>query len=62
MKKKKNIAIVAHDNRKKDIIEWASFYWKELVQHDLTRIIHQKMMNSDDKQLKILFLSCLCQG
>ena len=22
MKKKKNIAIVAHDNRKKDIMEW----------------------------------------
>ncbi len=36
MKKKKNIAIVAHDNRKKDIIEWASFNWKELIQHDLT--------------------------
>lgn len=35
MKKKKNIAIVAHDNRKKDIIEWAAFNWKELVQHDL---------------------------
>lgn len=35
MKKKKNIAIVAHDNRKKDIIEWASFNWKELIQHDL---------------------------
>jgi len=35
MKKKKNIAIVAHDNRKKDIIEWAEFNWKELVQHNL---------------------------
>jgi methylglyoxal synthase len=35
MKQKKNIAIVAHDNRKKDIIEWASFNWKELIQHDL---------------------------
>lgn len=35
MKQKKNIAIVAHDNRKKDIIEWASFNWKELVQHNL---------------------------
>lgn len=35
MKKKKNIAIVAHDNRKKDIIEWASYNWKELIQHDL---------------------------
>ncbi len=35
MKKKKNVAIVAHDNRKKDIIEWVSFNWQELVQHDL---------------------------
>ena len=35
MKKKKNIAIVAHDNRKKDIMEWVSFNWKELAQHDL---------------------------
>ncbi|WP_340113687.1 methylglyoxal synthase [Maribellus mangrovi] len=35
MKKKKNIAIVAHDNRKKDIMEWVGFNWKELAQHDL---------------------------
>jgi methylglyoxal synthase len=35
MKQKKNIAIVAHDNRKKDIIEWVSYNWLELVQHDL---------------------------
>jgi methylglyoxal synthase len=35
MKKKKNIAIVAHDNRKKDIIEWVSFNWQELIQHNL---------------------------
>ena len=35
MKKKKNIAIVAHDNRKKDIIEWVSYNWQELIQHNL---------------------------
>ncbi len=35
MKKKKNVGIVAHDNRKKDIIEWVSYNWKELAQHDL---------------------------
>lgn len=35
MKMKKYIGIVAHDNRKKDIIEWVAFNWKELVQHDL---------------------------
>lgn len=35
MKIKKNIAIVAHDNRKKDINEWVSFNWHELIQHNL---------------------------
>ncbi len=35
MKKKKNIGIVAHDNRKKDIMEWVSYNWKELAQHNL---------------------------
>jgi methylglyoxal synthase len=35
MKKKKVIAIVAHDNRKKDMIEWVSWNWKELSPHSL---------------------------
>ena len=35
MKKKKNIGIVAHDNRKVDILEWVEFNWKELIQHNL---------------------------
>lgn len=35
MKRKKNIAIVAHDNRKKDIMEWVDYNWKELAQHNL---------------------------
>lgn len=35
MKQKKNIGIVAHDNRKKDMIEWVAFNWKELAQHNL---------------------------
>lgn len=35
MKQKKNIAIVAHDNRKKDIIEWVAYNWREIIQHDL---------------------------
>ena len=34
-KKKKVIAIVAHDNRKKDMVEWAGFNWKELAPHEL---------------------------
>jgi len=35
MKKKKTIALVAHDNRKKDIVEWVSYNWKELLPHSL---------------------------
>jgi len=35
MKKKKVIAIVAHDNRKKDMIEWVSWNWKEFISHSL---------------------------
>jgi methylglyoxal synthase len=35
MKKKKNIGIVAHDNRKKDIIEWVTYNWNELIYHNL---------------------------
>lgn len=35
MKKKKIIGLVAHDNRKKDLIEWVSWNWKELIQHSL---------------------------
>lgn len=31
----KNIAIVAHDNQKKDMIEWVSWNWKELCPHSL---------------------------
>ncbi len=35
MKKKKVIAIVAHDNRKKDMIEWVAWNWKEFIHHSL---------------------------
>lgn len=35
MKAKKTIAIVAHDNRKKDMAEWVGFNWKVLSQHKL---------------------------
>ncbi|MDR3287012.1 MAG: methylglyoxal synthase [Prevotellaceae bacterium] len=35
MKEKKTIALVAHDNRKKDIIEWVEFNYKTLMRHNL---------------------------
>ena len=35
MKKVKRIALVAHDNRKKDLLEWVEWNWELLVQHKL---------------------------
>jgi methylglyoxal synthase len=35
MEKTKRIALVAHDNRKKDIIEWAEWNYEVLIQHRL---------------------------
>ncbi|KAA3610655.1 MAG: methylglyoxal synthase [Calditrichaeota bacterium] len=32
---KKNIAVVAHDNRKKDMVEWVEWNYKILVEHNL---------------------------
>jgi methylglyoxal synthase len=34
-RKRKVIALVAHDNRKGDMVEWAGYNWKELAQHEL---------------------------
>jgi len=31
----KNIALVAHDNRKADLIEWVKFNWKEISDHKI---------------------------
>ncbi|WP_429412383.1 methylglyoxal synthase [Roseimarinus sediminis] len=35
MNKKKTIALVAHDNRKADMVEWVGYNWKELAPHNL---------------------------
>ena len=35
MEKSKNIALVAHDNRKKDLVEWVEFNYKTLLGHHL---------------------------
>jgi len=32
---KKKIALVAHDNRKRDLLEWATFNQGILAEHDL---------------------------
>jgi len=35
MKKRKIIALVAHDNRKRDMVEWVEWNWKTLSRHEL---------------------------
>ena len=35
MEKYKNIALIAHDNRKKDLIEWVEWNWDKLRHHKL---------------------------
>ena len=35
MKKVKKIALVAHDNQKKNLIEWVDWNWEILVDHEL---------------------------
>jgi methylglyoxal synthase len=35
MRKAKRIGLVAHDNRKRDLLEWVAWNWKTLVEHEL---------------------------
>lgn len=35
MKNTKNIALVAHDNRKADLAQWVDWNWKKLINHQL---------------------------
>lgn len=35
MQARKRIALVAHDNRKKDLVGWVEYNWRSLLRHDL---------------------------
>ena len=35
MEERKSIALVAHDNCKKDLVEWVNWNWKVLLDHQL---------------------------
>ncbi len=35
MESSKRVALVAHDNRKKDLVEWVEWNWKVLLSHTL---------------------------
>ena len=63
MKRKKRIGLVAHDNRKKDLLEWVEWNWKTLAGHDLIctgttgnmieALVFTKLNKSDQKAFKI---------
>ena len=63
MEKKKRIALVAHDNRKKDLLDWVEFNWETLLNQDLTctgttgglieDLLKSKIAQSSKRELKI---------
>jgi methylglyoxal synthase len=58
MEKIKRIALVAHDNRKKDLIEWVEWNWNILRQHKLIctgttgRLVEQALLNKAGEKEK----------
>ncbi|MGD1045437.1 MAG: methylglyoxal synthase [Bacteroidota bacterium] len=58
MKDIKRIALVAHDNRKKDLIEWVDWNWNALLNHKLIctgttgTLVEDALMRKLDKNLK----------
>jgi methylglyoxal synthase len=66
MEEIKRIALVAHDNRKKDLIEWAEWNYEVLIHHKLIstgttgkfveEAIKKRLNNEDAKYFKIMKL------
>jgi len=62
MKIRKNIALVAHDNRKKDLIEWVEWNYETLMEHNLfstgttgrllEKAINEKNLNESEHNKK----------
>jgi len=69
MKRKKVIALVAHDNRKKDMIEWVLWNWKELFPHQLVctgttgKLISEALCNkAQENDMVCPEIKCLKSG
>lgn len=62
-KKSKRIALVAHDNRKKDLLEWVEWNWKQLIDHQLIctgttgllieQLLKSKLPKTETKKLRL---------
>ena len=61
MKKRLNIALVAHDNRKMDLIEWVEWNWKILIPHRIyctgtTGSLVEKVLSKKDEPFELIKL------
>jgi methylglyoxal synthase len=61
MEVKKNVALVAHDNCKKDLVEWVSWNWKLLLNHQLVctgttgRLVEEALARQRDEEHPLQF-------
>lgn len=68
MEAKKRIALVAHDNRKKDMIEWVEWNSTELLRHDIIctgttgRLIEEAIHFKEGRASKGLTITRLKSG
>ena len=53
MGKKKRIALIAHDNRKKDLLEWAKYNRDLLAKHELSGTGTTGQIISDELKLEV---------
>lgn len=60
MEQSKTIALVAHDNRKKDLVEWVQFNYKTLLGHQLIctgttgKLVEETIMNKLEPEEEML--------
>ncbi|MEI7982046.1 MAG: methylglyoxal synthase [Bacteroidota bacterium] len=60
MEKSKRIALVAHDNRKKDMVEWVEYNYKTLLGHQLIctgttgKLVEETIENKLEKDEEIM--------
>ncbi len=72
MKETKKIALVAHDNCKKDLIEWVEWNWQILIEHKLVctgttgklieEVLKKKLETNDTTSKKELKITKLKSG
>jgi methylglyoxal synthase len=63
MRKAKRIGLVAHDNRKKDLLEWVDWNWKLLAGHELIctgttgtlieKLLQKKLKGDAEKSIRL---------